>query len=410
MTEENQVEGETIEIGKDELLPLDPEEECINIGEEENPEPEETQLRLDEEVVVSQPPEETEPEKQHVLVTEVDKTQTLKERRVVQSVPLDEDECEQCIIELLTNKTLPAPEMYGKLLEYVEEKQIDMMVKNDYEEAGRYRNAEEMLYGAINSEKNRTGNEYWAQSIDKRIEQVNARINQVNEDHNKRIEHFRKVVAQRREEIENRHADELTNFEAYWSSPDILAQYSKGSKQLLQLRQVQRNQALARDFDAALRTKKLADDIQLEEEAQAQQRAMQSMRAAHKILLEKQARELQIASENWVRHEQDLCAQKDQEIAIRRMVISQLEMRKNSGPPKWGRGRIEENTRARSVPDAQRLPMNPNCRMHMVNYRTSNDGSKLRLPELDVGNCLHPAKSSAQTFRPRAVKRFRCYR
>jgi hypothetical protein len=171
---------------------------------------------------------------------------------------------------------------------------------------------------------------------------------------------------------------------------------------LLQLRQVQRNQALSRDFDCALATKAIADRQQAAEEAEARARAIRTICAEWEQLQARQEREAQLADEHMEKQRAYMEEKHKKEVATIRLAISQITGRKSAPMPKLVGPAIVQ-----PLPPNIRLT-SPGTRRDLYAYRTAKVKQvRLRLPEVDIEQCLRPTRPPAQPFKPRVTKRYR---
>jgi hypothetical protein len=214
-----------------------------------------------------------------------------------------------------------------------------------------------------------------------------------------KIQESNDLFEKRRSEIEERHSRERQEFTAQWSNPDFLLSFCKASPQLLQLRQVQRNHALSKDFDGAIATKSIADRRQAIEEADSLTRAKAAMRTQYQQMAARQSRELEAVNTHKAQQTGNLQELKEHEITQLRQAIRRLEVRRAGPLPKIP-----------APPEAapNESGTSPSTRMSLISYRTSRGRAKLNVPGISLEQCLQPSKAhTQQPWRPRTIKRYR---
>jgi hypothetical protein len=292
-----------------------------------------------------------------------------------------------------------------ELLAYVRRRGIDSILSDDYENARRYKITEDVVQHAMHEERMRKDANSWIDSLDSRISGLRRRIDQINEDWDARSAAFDAEFELRRSEMEQRHCERRREFEEQWRDAHFLCGFSKASPMLLQLRQVQRNQALSRDFDGALATKAIADRRQAAEEEESRARATRVMRTEWEQLRARQGRAAQLAEEHRVRQHAYMDEARAREIATVQLAIQQIEGRKSGPMPKLVGPAI-----VRPKPQNNR-PTSPETRRNLYAYRTAKEKQpRLSLPGVDVEQCVRPTRAPSQPFRPRTTKRYRACR
>jgi hypothetical protein len=302
----------------------------------------------------------------------------------------------------------PAPEEWEEVLTYARRKEIDALLVDDYDNARRYKRTEDVIRQAIQENESRPDRKSWQDSIDARIAHLNRRIKEATTEWDDRISQLEADSADRRSAMESRHAQDNAEFEEEWGSENFLLTFSKASPALLQLRQIQRNQALSKDFDGALKTKAIADQRQEMEEDASQLRAIRAMRIAYSQMKARHAKEVQLSDEHTNIQYSKLEDMKARDIGTLKRAIQQLEARKERPRPRLIAPTI---VGPRATTSVSNRPASPETRKSLYAYRTSKEHqAKLRLPGFDVNEHLHPAKPQTQPFRPRTTRRFRGYR
>jgi hypothetical protein len=332
---------------------------------------------------------------------DVTQTQHLEDSQTAPGAE-DRDLLEQKVGAVVETGQPPPVAEQEPLLAYVRRRGVDSILADDYEKARRYQITEEIVQRAIHEERMRSDTNSWIDSLDSRISGLRRRIDQINAEWDARLADSAGAFAERRDRMERRHSDERREFREQWRDAHVLCGFSKASPVLLQLRQVQRNQALSRDFEGALATKAIADRRQAAEEEESRARATRAMRAEWEHLRTRQEREAQLADEHRVRQRAYMDEMRAREIAGLQLAIQQIEGRKSGPRPKFVgpvvvRPKLQDDR-----------PTSPATRRNLYEYRTAKEKqTRLRLPGVDVEQCVRPARAPAQPFKPRTTKRYR---
>jgi hypothetical protein len=324
--------------------------------------------------------------------------------------PLEEDsdldDTESTIDRIVEAREVPPPETHTDLLEYARRHEVESLLQDDYANARRYKITEDVIQEAIRIERGRTDVESWIAAIDSRINRLRDRIDEIESTWSERIGQLEEGFNARQSDMEARHAAERVDLEEQWSSPATLLSFDKASPALLQLRQLQRNQALSKDFDKALLIKADADKLQQQEQLEAQMRAANTARMQYSRLQIRQAQEAAVAEEHRQQQIMNCIELKEKEIAPLKLAIQQLEAKKGGGKPKVVSPMI---TRPRSITGNGRTT-SPNTRRSLYAYRVSKDQGRLNLPSFNVFESMHPVRAMSQPTRPRTTKRYRALR
>jgi hypothetical protein len=328
----------------------------------------------------------------------------------------DEEEGESCVCDPMEEKVdyvaatglPPAPEEWEEVLNYAQRKEIDALLADDYDNARRYKRTEDVIRRAVHDAETHSDKNKWQDSIDARIANLNRQIEEVTAKWDEKIRQLEAASADRRSQMESRHAEDEAVFEEEWGSDKFLLTFNKASPALLQLRQIQRNQALSKDFDGALYTKAIADQRQEMEEDASQLRAIRTMRIAYSQMKARHEKEIWLSDEHTNSQRSKFEDMKAHEVVRLRLAIRQLEVRRGGPKPRLTGPTI---IKPRATASVGNRPASPETRKSLYAYRTSKEHqAKLRIPGFDIIQHLHPAKPQTPPFRPRTTRRFRGYR
>lgn len=129
------------------------------------------------------------------------------------------------------------------------------------------------------------------------------------------------------EEIQQRQQVEREEFESKCQTPEFLQKFTKPSARLLQLWKLQKGLALQHDFEGAKELKQKAAELQKIETAEAQQRAINSVKVNYEKLVMKQRRELDCAIANGQRKIVQLEQEMKRDLETRDKISKQMEVK-----------------------------------------------------------------------------------
>ncbi|OHT15635.1 hypothetical protein TRFO_14003 [Tritrichomonas foetus] len=124
-----------------------------------------------------------------------------------------------------------------------------------------------------------------------RLEDEKASFSEYKKDCQAKLAEEIEALNQRKQALEDIHAEELRNLEEKWNNDDFLRRYSKPSTHLLQLKAIERSMVIAKMFDDAKTVRGRAEQLEKSETKDAQTRAEREMVIERQRLRDKQARE-----------------------------------------------------------------------------------------------------------------------
>ena len=125
--------------------------------------------------------------------------------------------------------------------------------------------------------------------------------------------------------MEGKQEKEVDEFEKKWNSPLYIAHYSKPSYNLLQLRFIERKQAIFKDYIDARRNKLEADKLQAYEEDMAYAQMEQDMNKEYDKLLRRQEEDMKKVIDFYEKTKRDLKRQQQKEIEILEKTIQNIQ-------------------------------------------------------------------------------------
>ena len=203
----------------------------------------------------------------------------------------------QLLDDYLNKKKYPPKKFRIQIFQEISRRKIDAVLRKDYKTAEVLTIADNNLHQYYKNE--RISNKLSKTSHNSRYEPISLcyRLKAVNDDHNEKADQVRSYFKNLREQMQERHKKEIEEFSKKWKSPKALMKFSKPSAQLLQLRQLEKKNAVLNDFVTAQQYKNMADKLEQKETREAYERAEMAMEANGRELLAQHDREKQTLDE-----------------------------------------------------------------------------------------------------------------
>ena len=200
----------------------------------------------------------------------------------------DDQDAEKALTNFIQYGQFPLAHIFERVVRVCFKKKILFVLDGDYDKASLYDITITKLSQLLAD--NQLG--YKIDAIkakdERRLEELQERINITNEIYQKRIENLEKDYQNRVNSLLERQEKEVDRFEEKWNSPLNYAKYSKPSNSLLQLRYIERKQAIFKDYIDARKTKMEADKLQQKEEEAVHELMQSNMNKAYTKLVLRQ--------------------------------------------------------------------------------------------------------------------------
>lgn len=311
----------------------------------------------------------------------------------------DEEDYEGQIDRTYHTHAPAPPNVLNPLLSYIKDEEAKAITEQNYIRGDKLRTVEKITAKALADYQNQLYADDRNQTYESLRNQYLKKMEDIDYQYNQLFEELEKQRIEDLDNLQKNHEKEEEDFTNYWADPEKLSQFNKPSPQLLQMRQIQKNLALSKDFSAAQQQKSIADSLQKHEEEESERQAILAMRTQYNQMQADYNRRVQCAEQKWERKNKSMNKKKESELEHYRLAIQQLDSKKNSPP----------RTRALSpMPMSRGAPTTSFAnRKTLANYRTQPNQSKLKLSGISVNRCMHPCKSANQPFRPRGTRRYR---
>jgi hypothetical protein len=249
------------------------------------------------------------------------------------------------------DKILPPIRMRDQALDYARRRSVELMVAEDYD--GAYRNdliVNELIL-ACSKDTGADVLESEQDYLKSRLEGVKGRKASAQERYEQQIEDLKEGEEQKLARLREAHQSERELFEKECERPEFVQRFSKPSAHLLQLRKLQKQLALAHAFEEAKGAKAEADRVQARETREAERRAIDHIRAAYAVMLERQQQQIICAKEfgqRKIRRIEEMLAREReaaQNVARQlRIRLNDAKQKKRSSLPPLRPGKVQPPT------------------------------------------------------------------
>ena len=237
----------------------------------------------------------------------------------------EDDKAEKALKDLIMYGMLPPVPLYEKVVRVCFKKKIESILESDYNSASVY----EISLGKLSKLQadQQLGFKYEEvkQRGTQRIDQIQERIKITNEMFDEKIEKLDKECKDKVYVTQGRQEKEVDEFEKKWNSPVYIAHFSKPSYNLLQLRFIERKQAIFKEYIDARKTKLQADKLQKYEEEMAHAQMENAMNREYDKLLRRQEDDLKKIVDFYDKLKKELKRQQAREIEILERTIQNIQ-------------------------------------------------------------------------------------
>lgn len=280
------------------------------------------------------------------------------------------------IQKLVTKHRLPPYEEFDGLIFYMQREQASCTLNLDYDRGDMMRQGIEILREEEHRQKAIMKREMTKSERDERLERAKSKRSYVESVWNDRMAKFRQLKEEEIGRVSSRHAEEDSQFAEQWEDDRALTKFNKPTSRLLNLRKIERTQAVLGDFAGAKRTRGMADEEENQEKDTAEGRAVGSMRLAWEAMKVRQERELECAEAFYARREAELLLERESDLKKADLVVQ-----KCLSPPLI-RSPAQTGPVRRRAPVT--TPTTPRTRSSLREFKTKSGQGKLQLEPLNV--------------------------
>ena len=307
---------------------------------------------------------------------------------------------------------LPPQEDFAIIASYIQHKNIECVVKGDYLQAAKFEELSKNFALECQKYETKCAIEEEEKSVKEEIAQIKLQLDSLKSSYEHKIEREKARDSQVLQAMLDDQEKEMKEFNKYWSDPENLRTFCKGSATLISLRAKQKSLLLAKMFDEAEKIRKEADKLEEKETLDAQENIKVAVAKKREALEKKQLDELkrsrqysvkivedlrtQLAKDeaqlnarlNKLKHDKNLIAQKD--FAATRKGFTQTVMQRSETVPDGTRPPLSQKTPTQTS-------LSPRSRTMMENFKRSCKPKRLILKPLAPAN-VQPSRVPRRAF------------
>jgi hypothetical protein len=198
---------------------------------------------------------------------------------------------DDAIEQLVHKQVLPPPELRAQLLQILEMRRVECLMRGEYDGAEQQDRIFVLLQNAVQSAEQKLSEDRAVDSLYRRWQQLQQAQQQAAARWDAKVAEFVADHGRQVAELQMQHEAEVERFAGRWKDAVFLRPFTKPSSRLLQLREQERAMGIARMYARAKETKAAADKLQKEETRAAQARIGQQMAVERAKLAAKHERE-----------------------------------------------------------------------------------------------------------------------
>lgn len=224
-----------------------------------------------------------------------------------------DDEIYNAMIRLIELGEIPPVEKRKQVIYMLKREGVNAMVNEEYDKAQKMEEAQFYLRDYLQADLNQKKTEFSQNAIETKIRDAQYELKTESDEWDELLRAYKERQSNERGKLLQRHKEEQEKFSEKWTQHSTLIPFNKPSSQLIQLRKMQKNLALTKNFAEAKAIKLRAEELQRQETIEAEKKIKQAIWTSYQTLKEKQKRELDCFDEH-TRKNSDFIVLKKQEL------------------------------------------------------------------------------------------------
>lgn len=197
------------------------------------------------------------------------------------------EETKQALNKFVRGGRIPSDEMAVSINQYVDRIKVLTVTKGNYDKAARLDKVLTDMKKALSKKGSTTG-------LDEKILERSQKINNAKTDlklckklWDAKIDTAKEDAHKQMKDLEMKQKEEIKNFNCKWDEPETLRFFSKPSSELRDMRALERKLVILKHYEKAKEVRKLADELEIKETEDQQERALREMFIHKQKLIEK---------------------------------------------------------------------------------------------------------------------------
>lgn len=304
---------------------------------------------------------------------------------------------------------IPPEEQRTQVIYMMKREGVSAMINEEYDKAKKIEEAQFYLREFLQNDFAQKKSEFARNAIETKIQTAQNELDIEKGEWDELLKSYKERQQNERLKLIEQHKEEQDKFSEKWAQQSTLIPYKKPSSQLLQLRKMQKNLALTKNFSEAKSIKQKADELQRIETIEAEKRIKQAIWIGHQTLLEKQKKELDCFDEHTQRTCDFILLKKQELIDPIMKLIKSLK----TGYPCYyitedtseSRSKSTLNSTASSQqsktlpkPKSKPIQATPRTKQKLNDFRREVEPSKLNINSIIIKEYVH-TKRTASSFK-----------
>ena len=248
---------------------------------------------------------------------------------LLREVPTDE-QVEEALEELRTNKKRPRKAIAEYVMARINRDKVDALYNRDYDKAEECDRLAAIISQKEAEEQQQKAATDWTCDLEERSNEIQDKYKQRMDYWKTRLMCTDKECESKISELQSVQLQEVNEFKAKWQSEEFVRQFNKPSVRLLQLRDIEKKLALQRKYTEAKQMKKMADDVQKQEERDIQRQLQEKMKSDYTKLRQRHKSEIAKLERFYSEQEQDIRLKMKRELDGLEKAMKAMEMKQNA--------------------------------------------------------------------------------
>ena len=326
--------------------------------------------------------------------TKIITTTRTRTRQVTQE---EKDEAQIALDNLLKKRIIPPTEIQPLVLMKIKSDMVQAMIDQDYDHAEELENANIFLTTSYETAESELRKQEQQQVFTSRLESVKKTMESETQEWEQIFNVFQQQQKEQEQQLLKAQNEEFLDFEAKWNDSSQMYKFNKPSPNLIQMRKIQKNLAILKNFGEAKKIKESADALAEEESEYAQKRAEDAMMCEYNALMEKQNREKECFydRQKWVI--QSLKNEQRKVFHPLEMQMKQLQNQLDYNKPTNKRPitNVPVATKTRVVRNDIPVPTSPRTISALTIFKHADDAPKLNVNGLNVRQLISKKRSTS---------------
>ena len=204
----------------------------------------------------------------------------------------NDKDLEKAIDKMIETKKKPDDEIVGKMQRFISSQMLIFVNNKEYDQAEKYEYARQLLNQLTDPCSGYYRDQNKRKTEEQQYQDAKDRLQEVIERNEKSLKSIQKRTEEKLNELKLKHKEEKEKFVKDWNDPKFLAEFFKPSRDLIELRSMERKYAMNKQFAKAKEINNEIVELEKIEAEQQKQKAERAMNTQRKQLFQRQKNRL----------------------------------------------------------------------------------------------------------------------